>query len=365
MSQKKFDKLINIEGKLKEIIIVRYNDIPTINSVVINDTAHNLGILKDFKKNQYLASFIPNVAHISLSWVKLQKGKILDIHKHPIDSMVIVTDGKVQLIGDKTDMLQAGDIVAIPKNCKHGFVGIGRKGFCGLSIQFENKGLYEDITSPLVEFVDNTNSMHFDKLINDNIRYVKEFNNNSLFQLMKSNALDDIDLRNKFFDCFQVFSNYFQRMMMNRVCFTDNEIYLPTFELHLEEEFGHNTRLKEDRNKRQSIWDPILEATSSWFATKMLTLDNLEKIVLVHLVVETSACIFYKNAKDKFAVDLQESKHFNIHMTDIDLTHADLGIDFIKNTKISDFTQFFIVQKQGWAMLNMAFSRIADLVIGN
>lgn len=348
---------------LKEVTIIRYEEIPTVNSVVVDDVVHNLGILKDFKKNNNLEQFIPESSKLSISWVRLDKGQVLDIHKHPIDSMIIITNGEVALCGDKEDILYTGDIVAIPKNCTHGFIGRGNNGFHGLSIQFENRGLYEDIASPLVEFIGNNREGPYEKLISDNARYVEEFDNNALFILMRSNTFNDLNLRNKFFDCFQVFSNYFQKMMMNRVCFTDNELYLPIFELHLEEEFGHNTRLKEDRNKRQQYWDPILEATSLWFASKMLSLDNLEKIVLVNLVVETSACTFYKNAKNIFALNKQNSKHFDIHMTDIDNVHANLGSDLIMACKVTDFIHLANVQKQGWEMLNTAFNRIAELIV--
>ena len=276
--------------------------------------------------------------------------------------MVIVTRGSVKLVGNKTGVLNEGDLVAIPRNCKHGFIGDGVDGFWGLSIQFEHRGLYEDITNPLVEFVNHTDQTGFDKLILDNQFYVEEFDKNFLFDMMRSGKFHSPIVRDRFFDCFQVFSNYFQKMMMNRVCFTDNDLYLPLFELHLEEEFGHNTRLKEDRRKRKAAWDPILEATSSWFANKMLSLDNLEKIVLVHLVVETSACTFYRNAKNIMEVDSFQSKHFDIHLSDIDLTHAKLGIDFLKNTHRADFDNLSALQKQGWKMLNAAFNRIAELL---
>ncbi|MBA2649732.1 MAG: hypothetical protein H0U75_09115 [Legionella sp.] len=96
--------------------------------------------------------------------------------------------------------------------------------------------------------------------IEENKRYLEEFNCNPLFDLMRSGVLSDKKLRTKFFDCFQVFSNYFQKMMMNRVCFTEEGKYLSLFELHLDEEFGHNTKLSEDRKKRKPTWDPMLEA---------------------------------------------------------------------------------------------------------
>lgn len=345
-----------------EVTVVRRNDIPSIHSVTINDITHNLGILKDFKRNQNIAEFIPELATLSLSWVRLQKDEILDPHQHPIKSMVIVTEGEVQLIGDKNAILRAGDLVVIPKGLKHGFIGSGENGFWGLSLQFEERGLYEKIDNPLVEFTGDPKN-NLDTLIETNKSYLEEFDRNPLFELMRSGQLYDKQLRTKFFDCFQVFSNYFQKMMMNRVCFTEEGSYLSLFELHLEEEFGHNTKLSEDRNKRKPTWDPMLEATSGWFSNKMLSYDNIEKIILVHLVVEASACIFYKNAASIMDVDKFKSKHFEMHFSDIDTFHVTMGVDLLKKEGVLDFSKLLVVQAQGWEMLNSVFTRIAQLVL--
>ncbi|MBA2649731.1 MAG: cupin domain-containing protein [Legionella sp.] len=145
-----------------EVMVIRRCDIPSIHSVMVDGVSHNLGILKNFKINPTLAQFIPKLATLSLSWVSLQKDEILDTHEHPIESMVIVTSGEVKLVGDKEDILRSGDLVTIPRGCKHGFIGSGENGFWGLSLQFEQRGLYEKIDIPLVEFI-NESKNNIDK----------------------------------------------------------------------------------------------------------------------------------------------------------------------------------------------------------
>ncbi|MFN7097364.1 MAG: cupin domain-containing protein, partial [Gammaproteobacteria bacterium] len=134
------------------------------------------------------------------------------------------------------------------------------------------------------------------------------------------------------------------------------------FRIHLDEEYGHDTMLHQDRDNRKPVWDPILEATSSWFAAKMLHIDNLEKVVLVHLVLETSACVFYSNMRYVNS-DYKSNSHVDIHVTDIDDAHAKLGMELLKSINKKQFDSLSLIQQQGWKMLNAVFNRIAALVL--
>jgi quercetin dioxygenase-like cupin family protein len=356
--------LSDITG-LDEVMIIRREDIPAIHNVIEDGIEYTLGIHQDFKRHPDLARFMPERAKLSISWVRLRKDEVLHIHQHQIESMVIVTAGEVQLLGDKEAIMATGDIVAIPRARKHGFIGKGLDGFSGLSVQFEQRGLYEDTSSPLVQFVKEGHST-FDKLRKANQQHLNTFKNNPLFDLMRDGSLSNIKRQRIFFDCFQVFSDYFQKMLMNRISFTDSKTYLTLFEEHLEEEFGHNRQLRNDRGSRIAIWDPVLEATSGWFATKMLTLDNLEKIILVHMVVETSACVFYETLKPAVDIDTDtdNNKHLAMHFSNIDDSHANLGADHLKQATPMDFSRLSLIQTQGWDMLNAAFRRIADIITG-
>ncbi|MDP3704938.1 MAG: cupin domain-containing protein [Legionellaceae bacterium] len=133
--------------------VIKRENIPTINSIEVDGHIHDLGLLKDFRKHPLLAQFLPELARISLSWVRLEKGQQLNAHKHPTTSMIIITDGYVTTIGDTFIEASAGDIILIPPNVLHGFIGGEPDGLWGLSVQFEGEGLYESIDYPRVNFL--------------------------------------------------------------------------------------------------------------------------------------------------------------------------------------------------------------------
>jgi len=70
--------------------------------------------------------------------------------------MIIITSGKARLTGDNPCVVTEGDIICVPRNTKHGFIGDGPNGFWGLSIQFEERGLYEEPDKALVMFDEQT-----------------------------------------------------------------------------------------------------------------------------------------------------------------------------------------------------------------
>jgi hypothetical protein len=49
-------------------------------------------------------------------------------------------------------VLEEGDIVVVTAGCVHGFVAGTPHGLHALSIQFEEHGLYEDVSHALVAF---------------------------------------------------------------------------------------------------------------------------------------------------------------------------------------------------------------------
>lgn len=134
------------------MFIIKRNDIPSITSIMVDNEKHELGILKDFKKHPLLSQYLPENTRLSLSWVRLKKGETLAIHQHPTTSMIIVTEGQVTTLGNDNKSAEAGDVILIPPNVLHGFIGAGQDGLWGLSLQFEGTGLYEDESNPRVTF---------------------------------------------------------------------------------------------------------------------------------------------------------------------------------------------------------------------
>lgn len=353
--------------------VVRRVDIPSIDSVVVDGIEYHLGILKDFRKNDKLLNFLPPESSLSISWVHLDTDEVLHIHTHPTKSMIIVCQGDGLCFGDLESPLTEGDILIVPPLHQHGFKGAGDKGFWALSIQFDSRSLYEDDGDPLVTFGSQSNNEPEAKhnkekidtplkgLIKKNELYKDKFAKHRIFTLLNEGYFNNEINRSRLLDYLQVWSNYFQKMLFTKSVFCDDTKFIYLAQNHLEEEFGHNNMLGE-RKDLEEIWDSTLEATSQWFILKMLTLDNTEKIILVHLVLESAAVVFYKRFGQLMKFSNEGAAHFKAHSVDIDDYHVKIGIDMLKDLPAKDFEKLMVIQEKGWQMFNTMFDRITELI---
>ncbi len=157
---------------------VRRADLPSISSVVEGGITHNLGLLQDFSWHPVLAQSL--LSGLSLSWVRLRQGEQLSVHQHPTPSVILVCKGEVRSLGQLQTDLAEGDILLIPANTPHGFLGAGSEGFWGLSIQPAKNGLYTDPSQPLVKFIQS--DAWLTELISANAEYLSAFQTNPLFK---------------------------------------------------------------------------------------------------------------------------------------------------------------------------------------
>lgn len=352
-----------------EIKLIPRDDIPTLTTVVVDNVEHNLGILKDFRKHSDLLEFLPDNGRVSLAWVRLKPSEVLESHVHPIKTMIIICHGQGRIQGDIDAAFSDGDIVIIPSGCLHGFVGAGDNGFWALSVQFEGRGIYENPNEAQVKFADERlhvrkakeGNQGLAKLLQRNKQFIEDHKKNPMFELAISGRLADERLRNRFFDCVQVWSNFFQKILLARSTFTEDREFALLFKKHLDEEYGHNTNLAAERGDvLKIVWDPILEATSNWFAWKMLTLDSIEKTVLVHLVLEVGSSVFSKVANPIIA-SFQETEYFAVH-DEADDNHKQMGLELLMELEPRSYDRLMQIQQEGWDMLNVLCARIAELV---
>jgi len=115
-----------------------------------------------------------------------------------------------------------------------------------------------------------------------------------------------------------------------------------------------------ERNFQPPVWDPILEATCSWFTWKMFNTTDEEKVVLVHLVLETSASIFFQTAFD-IMKEHSTIEYFRIH-SEADEKHEHMGKELLQNLSAKQYKKLIEIQFQGWEMIMAACDRIAVLV---
>jgi quercetin dioxygenase-like cupin family protein len=358
--------LLNFPGEDRSVELVRRDDVPSMRTIVVDGVEHWLGHVKDFTKNTNLAEFLPKDNRISMAWVRLEAGEELTPHVHPVPSMILIVEGSARTTGDKHAVMNAGDALLVPQRKPHGFVGLEPNGFWGLSIQFDSRGLYEDIEDPWATFIADEKSAALtgtpiDQLFKKNEEYMERFDKHRLFVLVRNGLLNNPQARRRFLDCFQVWSNQFQKMVLNRVVTLQNPNFEELAWLHLVEELGHNRDLAKSRSDLQPVFDPILEAVCSWFPSKIGMLSDIEKVVLVHLVVEASALFFYKHVQPAMGASGTKN-HFDSHKAG-DEAHVQMGYDFLRNVASADWPRLFEIQRQGWSMLMAVMGRVADLVV--
>jgi hypothetical protein len=195
-------------------------------------------------------------------------------------------------------------------------------------------------------------------LLARNEEFLARFETNPLFELVRSSLFDREEIKSRFLDCFQVWSDKYQKMVLARAVFCDDRRFLKLTYQHLAEEFGHNSDLATMRNGRPAVWDPILEGASTWFIAKLMTLSEQEKIVLVHTVVEASATTFYKYVRP--ALQAKKDPHFAHHDV-VDHDHQNMGLDQLQDLSAADYARLGEIQAEGWAMLETVMSRVAEL----
>ncbi|HEY1534542.1 MAG TPA: hypothetical protein VGF76_11000, partial [Polyangiaceae bacterium] len=197
------------------------------------------------------------------------------------------------------------------------------------------------------------------KLLALNESFAEGYRGNAMFQLVSSGELQRREMRARFFDCVQVWSSYFQRAIFARSAATDDRRFGVVFRKHLIEEFGHDLDLARERGGTRPVWDPVLDACGNWFCWKMLTCDNVEKIILIHLVLEVGGSVISAHAGPAIN-PLGETSYFAVH-DEADALHQELGLELLQNVPEASFPRLFQVQAEGWDMLNLLSKRIAEL----
>lgn len=137
---------------LSKLTIIHRADIRMITEIVEDGELEFLGEQRDFRRNPVLAEFLSEYARLGVAWVRLGPGQILAPHQHPIRSMILACRGRGVVLDNGEIPIVEGDAILVPAMYRHGFRGEGPDGIEGLSIQFEERGLYEDEHNPQVTF---------------------------------------------------------------------------------------------------------------------------------------------------------------------------------------------------------------------
>lgn len=179
--------------------------------------------------------------------------------------------------------------------------------------------------------------------------------------LLENGALDDPARRERFFACLQVISDAFQTILLLRQATVRDQRFEAPFRSHFLQELGHNTLLAQ-REGSTKIDDAILAATTTWFCRRMLVLDNLDKAVLVHLVLETAGAYFHTRAKEVLS-DGVAGAYFAAHAA-ADPEHMVVPGGLLEGHDVATYHRLYDLVETGWDVFDAMGWRIAQLVEG-
>jgi hypothetical protein len=201
----------------------------------------------------------------------------------------------------------------------------------------------------------------FDLLLEKNNEYIALYKQSKLIEFIKSKSMEDAQCREKLLSSIQVLSDYFQKHIFLRFVFTDNKFFIQCALDHLKEEFLHHEVLMKERHYKESIFDPILESTCSWFAWRMFNTNDEEKAVLIHLILETSANVFF-NMIAPIMSQFGDYHYFKKH-ADADDKHEKMSHHLLIGLSTAQYKRLIEIQSQGWAIMLTALDRIAELAL--
>ncbi len=342
--------------------LVPRETIPAIHTVEQDGVTHPLGELRDLRWHAALEAFLPPSSEFSISWVRLKAGEKLDVHVHPIQSMMIFFEGSGTLEGDLTRQLAAGDVVVVPSGRHHGFVG-GPQGLSGLSIQF-GSGLYTKPDEPRVLFADDE-SAHA-RLLEWNRARIEEFGRLPVFDLLADGTLEDAEKRKAYQAALQIWVDGNQTLLYSRQASVRDPIFDKAFFGHMTEELGHDVLHKDstdgdgsDDREAPAFRDPIMEAITEWFAHQMFVLDDIEKAAIVHLVIENASSVYHRKAMPVLAKYLNNN-YFELHV-EADDEHAAMGEELVRKAGPRTYERLEQILAQAWSMIGAMTNRLVEL----
>jgi mannose-6-phosphate isomerase-like protein (cupin superfamily) len=342
-----------------QVHVVPRNAIPPIHSVAQGGEVHELGELRDFRWNEQLRSFMPAESRFSVSWVRLEHEEVLQVHVHPIHSMMIFYSGSGTMLGDLNRAVAKNDVVVVPAGCQHGFVG-GPEGLFGLSIQF-GEGLYTKPEEPRVLFMDGEHTL--ESLLAYNEERVQQFARGRVFELLTDGTLDDPCKRKLYLDALQIWVDGNQTLLFSRQATCLDPTYKDVFFRHMQEELGHDVLHKQrsegERATESRMRDPVMEAVTNWFAYQMYVLDNSEKTAIIHLVIENASSVYHARAMPALSKYISQ-EYFDVHVENDD-EHAAMGIELLRHESPRSYARLQQIVGEAWDMIGMMTDRLVEL----
>ncbi|WP_166304746.1 cupin domain-containing protein [Photorhabdus cinerea] len=333
------------------INIIKRASIPIINSVFKDGVEHMIGAVQPLAQLPQYQDFVKNQQPLSISFAELAPGEVHKPHQHNVASMVIITSGKATLIGDTTALVEKGDVICIPAGNRHGFRCDRGEGLDALSIQYEADGLFSEKHANINFSVSETPQQ---ALLNFNDQCCVKAEQTLFFQIFKDGRMKDEHNLNIFKSQLRQWSEIFQYIMYARQSMVVDGRYHPLFLEHFKDELGHDELLPPKRG-----WDAQIDSYGNWFVLKMFQLDNLEKLIIVHLVLEKCADMFHLLANSQVS---EPGEYIAAHST-LDHGHSALGSELYQHISHEESLALQQLCAQAWEIMILLLERIAVLTL--
>lgn len=214
-------------------------------------------------------------------------------------------------------------------------------------------------TAEICSSVKNDSSV--DTLLQRNEQYYEKFKTRPFFALIKSDMLNtDEKKRDTFFSLVQLFSDYFQTMIQSRQANCRDPKFYDTFLTHFMEELGHDELLRQRKNKSQT-WDPVIAAVCTWFIHQMQVLDNIEKAVVMHLVLEKTGDYYHTVGNNALSQHMQ-SEYYAVH-AEHDEDHSAMIMDLLPGYPDFVYDRLAQLIDESWQMMYTMVDRVYELVM--
>lgn len=275
--------------------------------------------------NKQLINFLAAIPNIAINNLSLTSAEIYSFPPIPAQQILIVLDGTGKL-GDREAGIINGDLIIIPpkQSCR---LLSGKDGLQATLFQLNNKQASQQ---PNIEI-----QLKIAQLLSTTEIRSHQFAQIALFESIKLGLLNDAEKFQLFTHCMQIW-----------VSKNQTPLY------HSKNEKKYNTI---------EFFDPMLEALIDWLNYQMIILDQIEKKILIKLVIEKAGAIYHTVVQSYVNPSL-----YNAFFTEHLKTYVlfSLTNDELYKQNLSSLIRIHDFLDQGWNALEAIMDRILKITEG-
>ena len=339
-----------------QFTVIRREAIPAHRTVEQNSETRVVGELRDFRWNSELRNFLRDVGGTSVSWAVLRHSEALKSDAYSIASMVVIYAGGGEVFGDLCRPLHTGDVLVIPAGCSHGLIG-GPQGMSAVIVRLGPNSCINPDT-PCIPLLEDEKALQALAAYNES-RLI-QFAKRPIFELLAGSTLQLPEKRQAFVSSMQLWLGGRLSMLVARQAGSGNNSFGPLFLKHLQSEVDgrfSNERSNMSGSGGAPMRDAQMEAFTGWFAYQMYILDDVEKVAIVHFVVERATCAIL----DRAAPALGDSVEAEYFRSEAHGKHVATGMTLLRSKSPKTYIRLRQIVGEAWDMVEAMTDRVVAL----